>query len=61
MMPTLKDISLFVVGAAIFGSFVTAMALYTQPNVVCVDNQLYELKKDYAVSLNKQCLPVDKD
>ena len=60
-MYSYKDIVLCLVATAVLGAFFVAMIVYGNPQKVCVDNELYEIRTDYAVALNLRCLPVDKD
>jgi hypothetical protein len=56
-----KDILLCLVAIIVLGGFFVAMFVYANPQKICVDNELYEIRTDYAVALNVKCLPVDKD
>jgi hypothetical protein len=60
-MYSYKDIVLCLVATTVLAGFFVAMIVYGNPQKICVDNELYEIRTDYAVALNLRCLPVDKD
>jgi len=60
-MYSYKDMLLCLVTILVLGGLFVAMIVYSNPQKICVDNQLYEIRTDYAVALDVRCLPVDKD
>jgi len=61
MISELKDIMRGVLTFLSILMIIGGIFYLTEPKYTCVDNKMYEVKKDMLVKTNNDCLPIDKD